>query len=89
MRLMTFDAVFAASAVTVVLVCGVDWVIDLPHQITLSPILALLALFIGAALGFAVFAFADFANGRPGRIGILVGISVQLLMLLLMPILHY
>jgi hypothetical protein len=86
---MTFDTVFAASAVTIFLVCGVDWAMDLPHQIRLFPILASLALFIGAAIGYAVFAFADFAKGRPGLIGASLGISVQLVMLLLMPVVDY
>ena len=54
MRRLTFEAVLFVSFVTICLIVSVNWLIDLPHQVSLTPILALLALFIGAAIGLSL-----------------------------------
>jgi hypothetical protein len=83
MRRMTFEAVLFVSFLTICLIVGVNWLIDLPHQVSLTPILALLALFIGAAIGNAAFAFADFSRGRPALLGTSLGVSVEIILLLM------
>ena len=60
--------------------------LDLPEKIAMADNPSLqfgLALLIGAGIGYGVFVLADFSDGRPRIMGLLLGTSLQLVGLLL------
>jgi hypothetical protein len=86
---MTPGRYLAAFFATAFLVVAVNCLLDLPHRMALNPVLAWPSLAIGAIIGYVIFAFADFADGRPRLAGAITGGVIQFLIILATPAVQY